>query len=83
MEDTGIGMDEEIKKQIFLPFFTTKDIDQGTGLGLPVVHGIVTLHGGTIDVESAPGVGSKFEVRLPIRHSPELQETDNYNDGAE
>jgi signal transduction histidine kinase len=64
--DTGIGMDEEVKKKLFIPFFTTKDIDEGTGLGLPVVHGIVTSHGGKISVESQVGKGSTFEIILPV-----------------
>ena len=63
--DTGVGMSDEILKQIFLPFFTTKDVGHGTGLGLPVVHGIVTSHGGSIEVESVMGRGSRFEIRLP------------------
>jgi signal transduction histidine kinase len=66
VEDTGTGMPEEVKEQIFLPFFTTKDIDEGTGLGLAVVHGIVTSHGGTIDVSSVVGQGTRFEIRLPV-----------------
>ncbi|HEV2446673.1 MAG TPA: ATP-binding protein, partial [Candidatus Sulfopaludibacter sp.] len=66
VEDTGIGMSEEIQEKIYTPFFTTKDIDQGTGLGLAVVHGIVTSHGGAIRVESSPGKGARFEVRLPV-----------------
>jgi len=66
VEDTGIGMSEEIKSKLFLPFFTTKEVGQGTGLGLPVVHGIVTAHGGTIRVDSEPGKGARFEVRLPV-----------------
>ncbi len=73
VEDTGIGMSKKILNQIFLPFFTTKDIDEGTGLGLPVVHGIVTAHGGSIEVESKPGFGTQFEIRLPLT---ELQVTD-------
>ncbi len=70
VEDTGVGMTEEVKKNIFLPFFTTKEIGRGTGLGLPVVHGIVTSHGGTVAVASAPGRGSRFEVRLPLPRGP-------------
>jgi signal transduction histidine kinase len=65
VEDTGVGMPEDVLKQIFVPFFTTKDVGQGTGLGLSVVHGIVTAHGGSISVTSKPGMGSRFEVRLP------------------
>jgi len=72
IEDTGIGMDEEVMKQIFTPFFTTKDVGQGTGLGLPVVHGIVTSHGGSIKIESKPNQGSRFEIQLPITSSPEV-----------
>jgi len=66
VEDTGVGMEEKIIKQIFLPFFSTKDVGQGTGLGLPVVHGIVISHGGSINVESQVGQGTRFEVQLPI-----------------
>ena len=66
VEDTGVGMTEEVKGKLYLPFFTTKEVGQGTGLGLPVVHGIVTAHGGTIRVDSEPGKGARFEVRLPV-----------------
>jgi len=65
VEDTGIGMSEETMEKIFIPFFTTKDVDEGTGLGLPVVQGIVAGHQGRIDVFSRVGEGSRFEVRLP------------------
>jgi signal transduction histidine kinase len=66
VEDNGEGMKEEIVDQIFLPFFTTKGVGQGTGLGLAVVHGIVKSHGGAISVESAEGHGSRFDIKLPI-----------------
>jgi two-component system NtrC family sensor kinase len=66
VKDTGIGMNKEILDKIFVPFFTTKDVGHGTGLGLPVVYGIVTAHGGTIDVKSKPGCGTRFEIRLPV-----------------
>ncbi|MBC16907.1 MAG: PAS domain-containing sensor histidine kinase [Desulfovibrio sp.] len=65
VEDTGPGMEEEVLKQIFAPFYTTKDVDKGTGLGLSVVHGIVKAHGGFIQVESTPGVGTRVEVVFP------------------
>jgi signal transduction histidine kinase len=66
VKDTGVGIDKSIIKDIFNPFFTTKDVSEGTGLGLSVVHGIVTAHQGTISVESAVGEGSTFTIRLPV-----------------
>jgi len=71
VEDTGTGMTEEVKSKLFTPFFTTKDVGQGTGLGLAVVHGIVTSHGGLINVESEVGRGTRFEIKLPIVESVE------------
>lgn len=66
VRDNGIGMSHKVLKEIFIPFFTTKDVNEGTGLGLPVVHGIVTAHGGSIQVDSAPERGAFFQVELPI-----------------
>lgn len=67
VEDTGAGMTQDVLKQIFMPFFTTKEIDQGTGLGLAVVHGIVSSHGGKISVDTKLGKGSAFEIKLPVK----------------
>jgi CheY-like chemotaxis protein len=65
VSDTGHGMAPEILKRVFDPFFTTKGPGEGTGMGLSVVHGIVTNHGGVVMVESAPGEGATFSVYLP------------------
>jgi signal transduction histidine kinase len=78
VEDTGMGMDEEVLKKIFTPFFTTKDVGQGTGLGLPVVHGIVTSHGGSIQVESQVNRGTRFEIQLPVTRLEDVQGNDSH-----
>ncbi len=69
IQDNGMGMTPEITEQIFNPFFTTKSKVVGTGLGLSVSYGIIQSHGGTIEVESTPGKGSRFTVLLPVKSS--------------
>lgn len=71
IEDNGVGMDEQTRTHLFSPFFTTKN--SGTGLGLSTCYHIVELHGGTIDVESTPGLGTVFRIYLPtVDKKPEL-----------
>ena len=65
VEDSGIGMSEETQARIFDPFFTTKPRGQGTGLGMAIIHGIITNHGGTIHVDSKEGRGTRVTVTLP------------------
>ncbi|HRI21485.1 MAG TPA: ATP-binding protein, partial [Panacibacter sp.] len=68
IKDTGIGMTEEVLHRIYEPFFTTKAVGEGTGLGMAIVFKIIEAHSGRIDVFSKPGKGSEFIITLPYIH---------------
>ena len=76
ISDTGHGMDRSTMDRIFDPYFTTKAQDKGTGMGLAVVHGIVKGHGGTIQVDSVPEQGSRFDILFPIMEKQTVSETE-------
>jgi PAS domain S-box-containing protein len=70
VSDTGAGMDKAVVDRIFDPYYTTKAVGEGTGMGLATVHGIVNDHDGRIFVDSAPGEGSVFRVLFPVLENP-------------
>ena len=71
IQDNGTGMSPDVLERMFDPFFTTKPIGEGSGMGLAVVHGIVTNHGGALMIDSLGGKGTKVEVYLPIIPTPD------------
>lgn len=77
IRDTGAGIAPELLGKIFDPFFTTNPVGEGSGLGLSIVHGVVTSHGGYIEVESTPGVGTAFYVYLPEVLEPNFAAEDD------
>jgi signal transduction histidine kinase len=76
IKDSGVGMSEEVKKHIFEPFFTTKEVGEGTGLGLSITYGIIEKHHGKIEVESAPGQGTEFIIKLPLHLTASAEKTE-------
>jgi len=66
VQDTGCGMAREVRDRIFEPYYTTKKAGEGSGMGLAIVHGIISETGGIIEVESEPGKGSSFDIWLPV-----------------
>ena len=86
VSDTGCGMEPEMIEHIFEPYFTTREAEEGTGIGLATVHGIVKEHGGTINVYSEPGAGTSFHVLLPCieaTQTEEMQTIESLPTGAE
>ncbi|MDY6911769.1 MAG: ATP-binding protein, partial [Chloroflexota bacterium] len=83
VKDTGVGMDEDTIARIFEPFFSTKELGRGTGLGLSVVDGIAAQHGGWVKVDSALGRGSTFQVCVPALSEEEAANIDEYEDELE
>ncbi len=77
VQDTGAGMSSEVLERMFDPFFTTKPIGEGSGMGMAVVHGIVTSYGGSIAVDSVVGKGTKMELFLPVVPAPDWEGYDD------
>ncbi|SEO91434.1 ATP-binding protein [Aquisalimonas asiatica] len=81
IDDNGPGVPEEIRPRLFEPFFTTKSVGDGTGLGLAVVHGIITEHGGAIAIGVSPDEGARFTLTLPREARPESEQIKGHDHG--
>jgi len=75
IQDTGTGISPEIRERIFDPYFTTKEVGKGTGMGLSIVHGIALSLGGSIVCDSRPGLGTVFHLFLPTVEGHALQDS--------
>jgi two-component system NtrC family sensor kinase len=67
VQDTGCGIDAKLRERVFEPFFTTKPVGRGTGLGLSIAYSVVQKHGGRLDVEDAPGGGTRMVMQVPLQ----------------
>ena len=68
IKDSGVGIQKKVLDKIFDPFYTTKEVGKGTGLGLYIAYGIIQQHNGNMDVTSQPNKGSEFKISLPINN---------------
>ncbi len=86
VSDTGPGIDDNIIERVFDPYFTTREVGKGSGMGLAVVHGIVNNHGGSVSINGRPGSGAVFNVLLPLadeKPKPETRTADDLPTGSE
>jgi PAS domain S-box-containing protein len=83
ISDTGCGIPKAVISRIFDPFFTTKPVGKGTGQGLAIAHSVIKSHGGNIVVDSTPGVGTTFKIRLPLADNPNYGELSGADDATQ
>jgi two-component system, NtrC family, sensor kinase len=77
VSDNGCGMSEAVQARLFEPFFTTKDVGRGTGQGLVIARAAAIKHGGALTLESAPGVGTRFTLSIPIESTDSPTESES------